>query len=465
MKHKKSLSQDGIKISRRDFIGTAAAVAAFTVVPRKVLGGPNNVPPSEKLNIAVIGVGGRGSEDIEAVSSENIVALCDVDLNSAGEILTKYPNVKVYRDFRRMLESENRNIDAVVIAAPDHIHAPAAIIAMKMGKHVYVEKPMAHTIFEAREMTRVAQQTGVVTQMGNQGHADEGIRLTYEFIHDGAIGKVHEVHVWTDRPGVIGGRAWWPQGLDRPKGSWPVPETLDWDLWLGPAPWRPYAKFPNSEGGIVAYCPFNWRGWFDFGCGAMGDMAVHNADPAFFCLDLGAPTAVEAETSEVTDDTFPKWSIITYYFPAKDDRPAIKMIWYDGSKLPPRPQELENGRELPNNGILFVGSEGKILSGEKAAPPRLIPESKMKEYKRPEKTLPRSVGHHKEWIQACKDNKPKDAKAGFWYSGPFTEALLVGNLAVRLGRLVEWDHENMRSPNAPEADNYITKFYRNGWSV
>jgi predicted dehydrogenase len=241
VKYKNRLSQNGVKISRRDFIGTAAAVAAFTVVPKNVLGGPGNVPPSEKLNIAGIGVGGRGSEDIEAVSSENIVALCDVDFDRARQTFDKYPNAKVYRDFRRMLEKESRNIDAVVIATPDHIHAPAAIMAMKLGKHVYVEKPMAHTIFEAREMTRVAQQTGVVTQVGNQGHADEGIRLTYEFIHDGAIGKVHEVHVWTDRPGVIGGKAWWPQGLNRPKGSWPVPEALDWDLWLGPAPWRPYA--------------------------------------------------------------------------------------------------------------------------------------------------------------------------------------------------------------------------------
>jgi predicted dehydrogenase len=460
----KSVLQDSDKISRRDFIGAAAAVAAFTIVPRHVLGQVGQSSANEKLNIAVIGVGGRGGEDIDAVSSENIVALCDVDLDRAKETFTKYPDAKVYRDFRRMLDKEQKNIDAVVIATPDHVHAPAAIMAMKMGKHVYVEKPMAHTIYEAREMTEVARQTGVVTQMGNQGHAGEGLRLTYEFIHDGAIGPIQEVHVWTDRPGFPGGRPWWPQGIDRPKGSWPVPETLDWNLWLGPAPWRPYAKFPHKDG-LEAYCPFNWRGWFDFGCGALGDMAVHNADPAFFCLGIGAPSAVEAETSGVNSETFPNWQIITYYFPAKGGRPPVKLIWYDGGKLPERPAELEEGRQLGTNGILFVGSKGKILCGEKAGPPRLIPESKMQEYKRPEKILPRSPGHHEEWIQACKENNPKAALAGFEYSGPFTEALLVGNLAARLGRTIEWDAESMRATNAPEADNYITKFYRAGFDL
>ncbi|UCD56320.1 MAG: Gfo/Idh/MocA family oxidoreductase, partial [Candidatus Hydrogenedentota bacterium] len=250
-------------ISRREFMGAAAAVAAFTFVPKRVLAGsaPN------KLNIAGIGVGGRGSGDLRAVESENIVALCDVDLDRARGTFKKYPDARVYRDFRKMLDKEQKNIDAVVIGAPDHIHAPAAIRAMKMGKHVYCEKPMAHTIFEAREMTRVAKETGVVTQMGNQGHGGEGLRLYWEFIHDGAIGTVREVHVWSDRAGTAD-RPWWPQGIDRPKGSAPVPESLDWDLWLGSARWRPYAKFPNGRGGEATYCPFNWRGWWDFGCGA-----------------------------------------------------------------------------------------------------------------------------------------------------------------------------------------------------
>jgi len=438
------------KISRRDFMGSAAAaVAAFTIVPRHVLGQAGNPPPSEKLNIAGIGVGGQGAGDINNVSSENIVALCDVDQEKAKETFKKFPNAKVYRDYRQMLEKEKNNIDAVVIATPDHNHAPAAIMAMRMGKHIYVEKPMAHTIFEARKMAEVARQMKVVTQMGNQGHAGEGLRLTYEFIKDGAIGKVHTVHVWSDRP-------IWPQGIDRPKDTPPVPPTLDWDLWLGPAPQRPYHP---------AYVPFNWRGWWDFGCGAMGDMAVHNADPAFFCLDLGAPVAAEAETSGINSETFPKWQIITYYFAARGDQPPVKVIWYDGHKMPPRPPELEEGRKLEDNGIMLVGDKGTIVCGGWAGAPRIVPESKMQEYKRPAKTLPRSIGHHKEWIQACKDNNPKGAMAGFEYSGPFTEALLVGNLAVRLGKRIEWDSKKMKATNALEADQFINKKYREGWSI
>jgi predicted dehydrogenase len=442
-------------VSRRELVGAAAAVAAFTFVPRRVLGAVGQPSANNKLNIAGIGVGGRGANDIEGVSSENIVVLCDADLNKASGTIKKFRNARVYRDFREMLEKEQKNIDAVVIGAPDHIHAPAAIMAMKMGKHVYCEKPMAHTIYEARRMTQVAKETGVVTQMGNQGHAVEGLRLYAEFINDGAIGTVREVHVWSDRAGTPE-RAWWPQGVRAPQGSESVPESLDWDVWLGPAKWRPYHS---------AYAPFKWRGYWDFGCGALGDMAVHNADPAFFALDLGAPTAVEAETSEINDDTFPKWNIIHYYFPAKGSRPAVKMTWYDGAKLPPRPSELEEGRSLGSNGILFVGDKGKLLGGSHASPPRLIPESRQKEYGRPPKTLPRSPGHYQEWIDACKAGRPEDAKSGFWYAGPFTEALLVGNLAVRLQRRVEWDSAKMRSPNCPEADNYITKFYRAGFDL
>ncbi len=437
------------RLSRRSFVKSATAVAAFTIVPRHVLGQPGKSPPSGKLNIAGIGVGGRGGDDINEVSSENIVALCDVDEAQAGGTIKKFPKARVYKDFRKMLDKENKNIDAVVIGTPDHVHAPAAIMAMKMGKHVYVEKPMAHTIFEAREMTRVAREMKVVTQMGNQGHAGEGLRLTYEFIHDGAIGRVHEVHVWSDRP-------IWPQGIDRPKETDPVPPTLDWDLWLGPAPNRPYNK---------CYVPFNWRGWWDFGCGAMGDMAVHNADPAWFCLNLGAPFVVEADTDDINNETFPKWQIIDYYFPRRGNMPPVKLTWYDGGKMPPRPPELEEGRNLDGNGIMFVGDKGKILCGGWSGAPRIIPELKMKEYKRPEKTLPRSIGHHKEWIQACKDKNPKGALAGFEYSGPFTEGLLVGNLAVRLGKHIEYDAKNMKATGIPEADKLINKEYRKGWSI
>jgi len=437
-------------------MGSAAAVAAFTIVPAHVLGGPGKKAPSEKLNVAGIGVGGRGAADINACEGENVVALCDVDSRQAGGTFKKFPNAKVYKDFREMLDKEGKRIDAVTIGTPDHIHAPAAIRAMKMGKHVYCEKPMAHTIREAREMARVARKMGVVTQMGNQGHAGEGLRLYYEFIKDGAIGAVKEVHVWTDRAGVPGGRAWWPQGVDRPKDTPPVPETLDWNLWLGPAPVRPY--HPD-------YVPFKWRGWFDYGCGALGDMAVHNADPAFFALELGAPIAAEAESSPVNNETFPEWSIITYYFPAKGNRPAVTMKWYDGGKLPPRPEELEEGRNLGDNGILFVGDKGKLLGPSHAGAPRLIPESRMKEYGRPPKMLERSIGHHEEWIQACKDGKPQNAKSGFWYAGPFTEALLVGNLAVRTGKRIEWNSRKMKVTNVPEANQYVSKTYRAGWEI
>jgi predicted dehydrogenase len=469
-------------LSRRELVGAAAAVAAFTFVPKHALGAAGQPSANNKLNIAGIGVGGRGAADIDGISSENIAFLCDADLKQAAGTIKKHPNAKIYRDFREMLDKEHKNIDAVVIGAPDHIHAPAAIMAMKMGKHVYVEKPMAHSIYEARQMTKVAKETGVVTQMGNQGHAGEGLRLYWEFIHAGAIGTVKEVHVWTDRAGTPE-RAWWPQGIERPKGSIAVPENLDWDLWLGPARWRPYARFPNGRGGEATYCPFNWRGWWDFGCGAIGDMAVHNADPAFFALELGAPTAVQAETSPAHDETLPVWNIITFEFPAKGDRPPVKMVWYDGAKLPPRPPELDevgksedndkqpvggkkkrDPRSLGDNGILFIGDKGKLLGPSHAGAPRLIPESRQKEYGRPPKTLPRSRGHHQEWIDACKARKPEDAKSGFWYAGPFVEALLVGNLAVRLQKRVEWDSVKMRSPNCPEADNYITKFYRNGWN-
>jgi predicted dehydrogenase len=451
-------------LSRRELVGAAAAVAAFTFVPKHVLGAAGQPSANNKLNIAGIGVGGRGAADIDGVSSENIAFLCDADLRSAAETIKKHPNAKIYRDFREMLLKEHKNIDAVVIGAPDHIHAPAAIMAMKLGKHVYCEKPMAHTIYEARRMTQVARETGVVTQMGNQGHATEGLRLYWEYIHAGMIGTVKEVHVWTDRAGTPE-RAWWPQGIDRPKGSEPVPEGLDWDLWLGPARWRPYAKFPNGRGGDATYCPFNWRGWWDFGCGAIGDMAVHNADPAFFALELGAPTAVQAQTSPVNDETLPVWNIITFEFPAKGDRPAVKMVWYDGAKLPPKPADLDEGLKLGDNGILFVGDKCSLLGGSHAGVPRIIPEAKRKEYGRPPKTLPRSRGHYEEWIDACKAGKPEDARSGFWYAGPFVEALLVGNLAVRLQKRVEWDSVKMHSPNCPEADNYITKFYRAGFNL
>jgi predicted dehydrogenase len=437
-------------ISRRRFLGGTAAAAAFTIVPRHVLGGPGQTPPSEKLNIAGIGIGGQGSGDLKDMESENIIALCDVDADKAARVFQRYPKAKRYVDYREMLEKE-KGIEAVMIATPDHHHAPATLFAMRAGKHVYVEKPMAHTIAEARLMTKVARETGLVTQMGNNGHAGEGLRLTYEYIQDGAIGKVAEVHVWSDRPA-----GWWPQGIERPTDTPPVPEGLEWDLWLGPAPSRPYNP---------AYVPFKWRGWYDFGTGALGDMAVHNADPAFFCLDLGAPESVEAETSKVMSETYPSWQILTYNFAARGDRPAVTMKWYDGGKKPPRPEEMAEGEELDGNGILFVGDKGKMVCPGWAGAPTLLPKSRMEEYPKPPQRLPRSPGHRQEWIDACKAGDPKGALAGFAYSGPFTEALLVGILPVRLGKKIEWDSKNMKATNAPEADALIDKSYREGWKI
>ena len=433
-------------IRRRRFLATAAAAAfGFQIVPRCVLGGPGHKAPGEKLNIAGIGVGGQGAGDLQKMEDENIVALCDVDAKYAAHTFKKYPKAEVFKDYRVMLE-KRKDIDAVMIATPDHMHAPITLAALRAGKHVYVEKPMAHTIEEARVMTRVAKETGLVTQMGNNGHGGEGLRLTREWIQAGAIGAVHEVHVWSDRPGK-----WWKQDLNRPTERPPVPATLEWNLWLGAAPERPYHP---------VYIPKAWRGWFDFGTGALGDMAIHNMDPAFYALDLDAPVAVEAQTSPLKKESYPAWQIITNEFAAKGSRPAVKMVWYDGGKMPPRPAGLEESRTLADNGIYFVGDQGAMLCGGWSGPPRLLPESKMQDFQRPPKSILRSIGHHAEWIEACKQGKPEDAKAGFAYSGSFTESLLVGNLAVRLQKRIEWDSAAMKASNAPEADRLIHASYR-----
>jgi len=436
-------------MNRRDFLAsTAVAAAAFTIVPRYVLGGPGYTPPSEKLNIAGIGVGGRGASDIKAVSSENIVALCDVDDKRAGETFTRYPKAKKYRDFRKMLEKE-KNIDAVVVATPDHVHAVAAMMAVKMGKHVYCEKPLTHLIYEARQLTKAAREAKVATQMGNQGHSGEGNRLICEWIWDGAIGPVREVHTWTNRP-------IWPQGIDRPKETPPIPKTLDWDLWLGPAPQRPYNP---------AYLPFNWRGWWDFGTGALGDMACHIIDSPFWALKLKYPISVEASSTKVNSETYPLASIVRYEFPARGNMPPVKLTWYDGGLRPPRPEELEPGRKMgsDNGGVLFVGEKGKLVCSCYGNSPRLIPEAKMAAYKRPPKTIPRVEGHHKDWIRACKTGKP--ACSNFDYAGPLAETVLLGNIAIRTGKKLYWDGPKMKFTNVPEANEYVHQQYRQGWTL
>ena len=444
------------KITRRNFIGgSAAAAASLTIVPSFVLGKRGNVPPSEKLNIAGIGVGGQGRWDIDNVNSENIVALSDVDWKQAADTFKQYPKARRYKDFRKMLEKE-KNIDAVVVAMPDHNHAVATMAAIKMGKHVYCEKPLTRTVYEARAVAKAARKAGVATQMGNQGMAFEGNRLINEWIWDGAIGPVREVHAWSDRP-THNGELFWAQGVDRPRETPPVPDTLDWDLWLGPAPSRPYHP---------AYVPFKWRGWWDFGSGGLGDMGIHNLAPVFSALKLTAPTSVHSSSTLFNNETLPLASTVHYDFPARDDMPPVKLHWYDGGMLPPRPDELEDNRQLSReDGLIFVGDKGKMyVEGWGGNSPRLIPEAKMKAYNRPPKTLPRSIGHHKEWIQACKQGSP--TRSNFDFAGPLTEAVLLGTVSVRTGgKELIWDSENLKVTNVPEANEYLHYQYRSGWTL
>ena len=477
--HQKTGKSKRAKISRRQFIGSAAAAtAAFTVVPRYVLGGSGNTPPSEKLNIAIIGTGGQGTQNIKGLlghADVQIIAICDVNEQSdysrfyyrgvagrkpARELIEKhyadkkstgsYKGCASYIDFRRMFEEE-KGIDAVLVATPDHVHAIATMTAIKNGKHVYCEKPLTHSIYEARKITEAARQAKVATQMGNQGHRGEGIRLTVEWIRDGAIGDVHEVHSWSNT-----GAGWAGNRTARPKETPPVPSGLDWDLWLGPAARRPYHP---------AYAPYNWRGWWDFGTGAIGDMACHNMDPAFWALELGHPVSVEASSSPINPETTPLKSTISYQIGARKNMPPVKMTWYGGGLMPPRPEELEPGRELTGggNGILFVGDKGKIMCPGWGGSPRIIPETKMKAYKLPPKTLARSKGHHRDWIDACKGGKP--ASSNFDYAGPLTEVILLGNVALRAGRKLDWDGHKMKATNAPEADRYIRPEYHNNWTL
>jgi len=433
-------------VTRRSFLKTAAAAAPLVVLPHVAFG-------ASKLNIAVIGAGGRGSEDLQQLDNENIVALCDVDQDRAAGAFKKYPNAKRYADFRVMLEKE-KGIEAVVVATPDHTHAVAAMAAIKHGKHTYCEKPLTRTVREARLLAEAAREAKVATQMGNQGMAFEGNRLINEWIWSGAIGPVREVHGWSDRP-THEGKLFWAQGVERPAETPPVPDTLDWDLWLGPAPFRPYNP---------AYVPFAWRGWWDFGSGGLGDMGIHNLAPVFSALKLGAPIAVESSSTLVNEETLPLASLVHYEFPAREDMPPVRLHWYDGGLIPPRPTELEPDRELNReDGLLFVGDNGTILvEGWGGESPRLIPESRMKDFKRPPETLPRSVGHWAEWVAACKGGEP--ARSNFDFAGPLTEAVLLGTVSVRTGKRLTWDSEKMTTGDA-QADAFLHYQYRAGWSL
>ncbi len=447
-----------MSISRREFLGAAAGAMAFSYVPSTVWGA------NEKLNIAVIGSGGMGGGNLGAVSSQSIVALCDVDDKRAAGSFNKYPNVPKFKDFRKMFDKMSDSIDAVIIATPDHTHAVAAMAGITRGKHVYVQKPMTHSVYEARTLTEAARKHGVITQMGNQGASMEGVRLVCEWIWGGAIGEVKEVHAWTNRPV-------WPQGIARPKEVHPVPGSLDWDLWLGPAPKRPFNN---------CYLPFNWRAWIDFGTGALGDMACHILDPVFKALKLKYPTSVEGSVAVrcnemwktyLSDETYPDASMIHYQFPKRGNLPPVKLSWYDGGLMPQRPDELEEGRRMGDGdgGALFVGSKGKLMCGCYGKGPQLIPFSKMREFNpnRPEKTIPRiKMSHEMHWVECCKANKPGTTSSHFDYAGPFTESIVMGNLATRFpNQRILWDGDAMKVTNLPEANALINPPYRDGWSL
>ena len=452
--------------SRRTFLGGAAAMAAATIVPRHVLGGPGNTPPSAKINVAAIGIGGMGGNNLHACDGENIVALCDVDAGGyAAKTIARYPKAPVYKDFRQMFDKQ-KDIDAVIVATPDHSHAVIAMAAIVRGKHVYVQKPLAHSVCEARQLPEAARQHKVMSQLGNQGHSGDGARLMCEWVAAGAIGDVREVHAWTTRPV-------WPLGVEaeRPTETPPVPASLDWDLWIGPAAMRPYHP---------TYHPGNWRAWWDFGTGSLGDLGCHILDAPFWALKLKYPTSVEGcistywqglwKKTDPKNEQYPRSTIVRYKFPARGDMPEVKLTWWDGGMMPPRPESLEEGRRMGDDdgGVLLVGDKGSIMCGCYGRSPRLVPESKMQDFKQPPKTLDRipggQDGHERDWIRACKDGKP--ASSNFDFSGPLSEMVLMGNLAVRYpNRKLLWNGEKMEVTNDAQANAYVRRHYRQGWSL
>ena len=443
-------------MNRRKFIGKSTAAFGMAGLSAAKL---RAATPNNKLNIAAIGVGGMGSGNIEKCSEENIVALCDVDLKRGGKTFGAHPKAKRFRDFRVMLDKMEKEIDAVIIATPDHTHAAATMEAMRRGMHVYTQKPLTHTIWEARQLTEASKRYGVATQMGNQGHSSNGARQTVEWIRAGVIGEVREVHCWSDRP--LRGtrfekRLYWPQGVaNRPEKKEAVPDTLDWDLWLGPAPYRDYSS---------AYVPFDWRGWWDFGTGALGDMGCHIIDHPYWALKLGYPTSVEASSTHIHSETAPLASLVTYHFPARGEFPPVRMVWYDGGIKPPRPEELEPHEEWPVDGVLYVGDRGKIMHKSHGGKPTLLPLSRMNDFQRPDETLPRIKGSHEQnWIDACKGGAP--ACSNFNYSGPLTEVVLLGNLAIRTEGHLLWDGPNMRVTNNEAANEFVRREYRQGWKL
>jgi predicted dehydrogenase len=499
---KKMMRTEGREFSRRAFIGGAASTAAaLTIIPRRVLGGVGYTAPSEKITAACIGVGAQGTRvmmDFLKQPDVQIISVCDVNQESSdyvewntNELRDKqrallsnsgwgqdwkgptagreparrlveayyasqtpageYKGCAVYNDYRELLEKE-KDLDAVIIGTPDHTHAVISIAAMRKRKAVFCQKPMTHSIYEARRVAEAAREMRVATQVAIGNQASEATRLLCEWVWAGAIGPVREVHNWSTRP-------FWPQGIERPAQGEAAPSTLDWDLWLGPAPFRPYHR---------AYLPFVWRGWYDFGCGAIGDMGCYSFDTIFRVLKLGPPQSVEASSTRTFQETFPAASIIHFNFlnfPARGEMPPVKVTWYDGGLRPPRPPELEEGREMgrEREGLLFVGERGTIMCGFNGTSPVLIPEAKMKEFQPPPKTLPRSAGNYREWLDACKGGPA--GGANFEFEGLVTEAVLLGNVALRAGKKLLWDGPNLKVVNVPEAQRYVRDEYRQGWTA
>ena len=454
--------------SRREFLQLSASAAAMLGLvgcesvkitpnawrsPRK----PRPIAQGAKIRVAQIGMNGKGQSDLLACADEDIVALCDVDwsLPNVKKLFDRFPNAKKYKDFRKMLLEMDDQIDAVVISTPDHMHFLPAYMAISMGKHVCVQKPLTQTVWEADQLLKLARRHGVCTQMGNQGHAGEGIRLVKEWVQADVLGPVREVHIWTNRP-------IWPQGMKEWPAAEPVPADLDWDLYLGRAQEHTFSK---------AIHPFKWRGYREFGAGALGDMGCHIMDASFWSLDLHTvdPISIEAETGGLTEVGFPEWSIVTYKFPARGSMPPVTIKWYDGGKMPPRPKDLEETRQLAKGGQLLIGDKATVYDGnDYCNSPRIIPETKFKAMKEqlPPKTIrrPDPLGEpQKEWLQAIRKGDPAWAGSNFEYSVPLTKMVVLGNLAVLTGQKIEWDGKALKCTNVAEANKYVRPNFRKGW--
>ena len=468
--------------TRRTFLKQASLASGVIVVPRYVLGGPGYTAPSDMLNVAAVGAGGKGLVNITnsfKSGEANIAVLCDVDDRQAKKTREQWPKAAYYTDYRQMLEKEKNNIDAVIVSTPDHMHASIALAAMELGKHVYVEKPLTHNIAEARKLTQAAEQYKVVTQMGNQGSSGDDTRKIETWVQQGVLGDVHTVHTWTNRPV-------WPQGVPLPVEAQQVPEGVNWDLWLGVAPQRAYHE---------AFMPFRWRGWWDYGTGALGDMGCHIMDVPYRALKLGYPESVYCSVGSVYGDFFkeafypescPPSSVVHLKFPARDAMPAVDFSWSDGGILPPRPDELAADETMGDNdgGMLLIGTKGKLMAGMWGKEPTLLPTSDMNEAELPKAELPfvegGPDGHQRQWVLACKEGYGAYTSSPFSMAGPLTETVIMGNLAVRSYNHREakadnqgytfpgrkellWDGKNMKITNFDSANAFVSREYRTGW--